>query len=452
MERGGRAAAPLTDRAGAPYYCAMRPRGALLLALLASCQAERITTTPFPTVSFDAHAWSGGTLQLVSGGFESSDSIHIFVAGTRLQVQRLDSVTLVASLPDTTGTFDVRVETAGRVHPAGSVTLHGAVLSSRTEPHPEETAIAWPYGAGTFLAGVGGRLVRVDVSDGTLTPVFADSLFASICGYGPWPAGNDAIVLAGPVPGRAPNAYDYCRLRALRSDGQVLDSFPLWDQSRWGPAIRLPDGSWVVTRNVFGTDVFRRPPGDSLLYVGTVPLYEPWRVAVSPDGRYITAASGFGGTDGLPIISGEQLASPAFVPEVGRSQAAAFSGSGDTLAVQRASTAAPDSVFLLASRTGAVLAAVAAVTEYTDLAFDPGHPWLYAASGDSGGVGVSVAVYDLRTLRVATVLHAAGLSGGLYHNELYLSVDVARRRLNVLLTGVSHSAAPAVGLSFDLLP
>ncbi len=442
----------MAEWAGGPYHGGMRPLGALLLALLASCQADRITTAPFPPVSFDAHAWRGGTLQLVSGGFDSSDSLHILVAGARLPVQRLDSVTLVASLPDTTGTFDVQIETAGRVHLAGSVSLHGAVLSSRSEPLPEGTAMAWPYGTGTFLAGVGGRLVRVDVSDGTLTPMFADSLYARLCGYGPWPAGNDAIVLAGPVPGRAPSVYDYCRLRVLRSDGQVLDSFPLWDQSQWGPAVRLPDGSWAVSRSVWGTEVFRKPPGDSLRYVGTLALYEPWRMVASPDGAYAFAASAFGGTDGLPIISGDNLTSPEFVHQVERSQAAAFSGSGDTLVVQRYSTAGPDSVFVVASRTGEVLAAVPSATEYSDFAFDPGHPWLYAASGDSGGVGVSVSVYDLRTMRVAAALHAGGLGGGLSLTEVYLCVDVGRRRLNVLLTGMSHTSAPGAGVSFDLMP
>jgi hypothetical protein len=424
----------------------------LLMCFQAACHAERITTEDPARPTFDAHVWTGGTLQLASTAFDTSDSIRILLGGTPLPVQRLDSVTLVATLPETTGTFEVGWESRGRVHQGGEVTLHGRLLANRRAPLVDGTAMAWPYGAGTFLAGVGGRLVLVDVFDGGLTPMFADSLYTRSCGFGPWPAGGNAVVLAGPVPGRSPTA-DYCRARVVRgSDGVVIDSFPLYDRSVWWPTVRLADGSWVVNAKRAGTLLYQKIPGGP--YGGftlqtTYALGETWRMVGSPDGVYAFPAVGVGDSTGLPIFRGDRLASLAAVHRVTYSEAAAFSESGDTLAVLQYQG---DTLFVVASRNGDVLAAVPATATYTDLAFDSGRPWLYAASADSGGSGVTVAVYDLRTMRVATTLHARSLTGGLGHPEVYLAVDVWHRRLDVYLTDDSWFTNPGAGFSFDLMP
>jgi hypothetical protein len=424
---------------------------AAVLLVVAACRSP-IYDAVDPVVSITTpRVWVGADIVLTSPAFSGADTLPLVLLGDDILTVRYappDAVRAIA--PRRLGTLELRVGFPGRGPlPFGPVSLHGALVANRLAPVPYATAMAWPYGEGTFLAGVRGRLTKIDVFSGAETPMIADSLYDTSCGWGPWPAGYRALVLPAPVAGTSRGAADHCRLLAVREDGEVFDSLPGASSNFMFPSARLADGSWIRNHAKGGTDLFPRLAGGRYGLLWTAGLLEVWRLIASPDGRYVFGAVANTYTDSLAILRAGGLGAPGLLVGTGGSEAAAFSESGDTLVVHPRFGA---QLLLVRSLDGHVLAAVPDTVAYSDFAFDSGHPWLYAASVDSGGVAISVTVYDLRTLEVATVLHATGSAPPQGAATVYLALDLWHRRLNAFLTDDTGNPNPGAGFSFDLMP
>lgn len=421
------------------------------MLVVAACRSP-VYDAVDPVVSIETpHVWVGADIVLTSLAFFGTDTLPLVLLGDdTLAVRYSPPDTVRAIAPRRLGTFELRVGFPGREPlPFGSVSLHGALVANRLAPVPDATAMAWPYGEGTFLAGVAGRLTRFDVFAGTQTPIFADSLYDRWCGWGPWPAGNRALVLPAPVAGTSRGAANHCRPLAVRQDGEVIDSLPGAYSNFLFPSARLADGSWIRNHAKGGTDLFPKLPGGGYGFLWTAGLLEVWRLIASPDGRYVFGADANTYTDSLAILRAGGLGAPGLLVGTGGSRAAAFSESGDTLVVRPRSGA---QLLLVRSLDGSILATVPTTVEYKDLAFDSGRPWLYAASVDSGNVGISVTVYDLRTMEVATVLRATGSAPPQRAATVYLALDLWHRRLNAFLTDDISNPNPGAGFSFELMP
>lgn len=422
----------------------------ILLAVLTACHADSIYYgVDSPTVEFAHHAWRLGTLRFRSDAFAYDQPWRIRIAGSLPPTVGIDATTLEVTLPDTTGTFEVFAEDGVRSHPIGSLTLHGGLVANRLVPSLDGTAMAWPYGTGTLLYGHRGRLVKVDVSTATETSVFPDLHYTRYCGAGPWPAGGNDVVIAGEVGGWDAGGFPVaCRARAAAPSGAVLDSFPGGDAGFFYPTLRLGAGAWLNNSAESGTRLWSLGADGSWRSTWSAVLGEVWRVVAPPDGSAAFGVEARALDASLGIFHADRLEAPVLLPFVALSVAAAFSPSGDTLAVADWN----DTLHIVESHTGAVVARALWQGAQGDLAFDYERPFLYAARPDSHRTGVVVTVYEVPSMRVLTVLRARGRAPAEGYAYVYLAVDVWRRRLNVLLSDTQPRSGVAAGFSFELTP
>src|SRR5258708_5267801 len=135
----------------------MRHRLSLVLVLLASCQSELTTSAP---VVFDGQGWAGGTLKIASSAFNSPTLPIVLLGNDTLVVQRLDSITVQARVPDTSGTLSLSVAEFGRWTSLGAIVVHGFATSvpiAHIDQVYGSGALPWPESSATFIVRVNGQ-------------------------------------------------------------------------------------------------------------------------------------------------------------------------------------------------------------------------------------------------------------------------------------------------------
>jgi len=434
-----------------------RPRSPLpVLLLLAACGSP-LPVVELPVVRAEAHAWTGGTLLLRSDDFQRAATVRVILAGRSLAQRRLDDSTLSVVLPDTAGIVYGRVELNGTPAAVFWTTLHG-FESSQPLPAIDGHLLAWPYGRGTFVGGIGGpgrsRLHSIDPASGTVTRFLDDSLFDGDCGSpmsGVGPGGGPVLIL----PALATVTSSWCTARSLAStvNWAVVDSFPWTTAAGYRNHVftRLVGGHWVLPYE-HELNLLRRT-GTGYEWIRDEDWVETHRLAASPGGEFAVPIGGTSWTGTpVPLVRDSDIRHPLLLTRIDRPRSAVFTESGDTLFIQRGGrfSRLADSLFVIDTRTGTILSALPAALPYDEMALDIGRPWLYAITPDTLAGGVTLTVYDLRTMEVAAVHHA--VPGRPFHwreGDAFLAVDAFNRRLNAI---VENDVARPVAYTFSLMP
>lgn len=436
----------------------MRGWATAIALLVAACHADRIATEDEP-VSFDADAWSGGTLVVRSAAFRGRDSLPIVMAGAdTLGVTPLGADSVLVRLPDTNGTITVSVRLTSGGDPAtGPVRIHGFAGAS-VGPSVDGPLLPWPGGGAPIaLAFYGGRLVRLDLrfGDGALSPVIPDTGLSSICGHGPMPSAADPALVVISHSGPSGSCGPLIAV-PLSAGGPPPDTGP--PPYYQFPAVHLARGRWLIDykqhlRIVTGSPAAGFVAGPDIL------CGQPWGFAVSPRGDRVAPRGCYVPSPGpgLPVFD---IAGPGvayYLSSMDQSDEAAFSDGGDTLFRSGSRQIPPDWSWetvleAVDATSGRVLASTRLGAASWALTVDPGRPWIYVY-GWSGAEPV-VELFDRGSLaHVATlrVPAAAVDSSLLYYNDYVAVLSPVERRLYVTLRR-SYPQGPIRVLKFDLMP
>lgn len=425
----------------------MRRRLPLLLAVCAACQMDAITTVD-PVVTFDGHVWAGGVLHLSSPAFVSPSLPLVILGNDTLVVQRLDSVTLEARVPDTSGTLALNLDVGHHV-PLGSIVVHG-LLSTHVIGQPVNSFIVpmpWPRSRSTFLVGVPAGYQVVDSRTGSVNPFFPTSRFTTAdCFASPSAAGGDWLVLTTAVPNTL-----QCRSWLVVPAGGAL--VPM-DSLSFRAHGHLVDGTWI---SISQWMISQR---SSIGASSAVNYGEASLIAVSPAGNRGVPLGGrvYGGP--FPLFQAGPKVDSVAVPPSWGSIAAAYDASGDTVYMLGARWVSGGPKLMILDAVGGdtlrtitdSLPAAYHPFPTMDLAVDPLRPWIYVASVDSARL--TLVVYDRASLKVAAMLHAPyGMA--ISYPAVRIALDALGRKLGVVVINQAFWTLDQTGMrvfSFDLLP
>lgn len=417
-------------------------RAAALALCVASCHADRITTEDV-AVTFDLHAWSGGTLVLRSSAFRGGDALPTVMAGAdTLGVRSYGSDSVLVQLPDTNGWLALVVRlSGGRSVRAGSVRVHG-FSDARAGPDVDGAIYPWPgSGAPTALAIQNGRLVKLDFRFNVAGVLLPDTgLNRGQCLRGaPMPsAANPGLIVISPGPGCGPMIAV-----PLIPGIAAPDTGP--PPSYW-PAAHLGRGRWLVNYKYWFQIVTRSPAG-GFVSGPQIPASQPFGFAVSPQGDRVVPVGCYGYDTGVPVFD---PAIPGVAYYLGQQTGgAAFSAEGDTLFV-----IVGDELQAVDATSGTVRRRAPIRTNYprdAGVALDPSRPLVYVAG--EWGDRPFVEVFDRATLALVSTLRAPTglpeLTWFLYGaSQDVLVLSAAERQLYFVL----NSWASTYLLRFELMP
>jgi hypothetical protein len=420
------------------------------VALLAGCRSEGITSTDPPMTLASVEAWSGGTLSLMANGLPFDSGLAVVVAGDTLPLMPLDSNTYLAGpLRDTSGVFDVMLQSGSRSIPLGTVRIRGFI---RARPGPD--LVGWPIRTigslvPTFIASGASGIVRVDLRFGTtqmLVPSASDP--QCIPGFGVGSAlegfvtGGNVFYLGGPVS-------PPCTHLIARTFTALTDTFP----GGSFPAAQLGPGHWVILGGTHQSyQLWQRQPGGGVAQVGAdIACVEPAAALVfSPRGDRVIPPD-CNGTTPVFDVPGFQLAYTIPSNGVG----AAFTPGGDSLFIVGAGYP-PQRLLLLDATDGHQMGAATIPSQPAkgilggpDVMADPVLPWVYVVgwiNGEGPNIGPVVWVYDRRTLALVAEMRAPSsvAAANPYWNGFALMPDPLEHRLYVIdVNGYFGNAPPS---------
>lgn len=418
------------------------------LILLGGCKLEPVTTSDID-VSIPAHVWSGGTMRITSPSFAGGVAPAVILGRDTLPVSRLDSVTLTATVPDTSGQFTVKITIEGRTVALGDVAVHG-FRGLREGLPPLVGARPWPRAGHTVLAFVDSHLVRVDLATGRSGgPLLPDSLADASClgGLGPsYLAG--AVVVAGPA-----TSCERLRTWAFGATYTALDSGP---RAYGWPAAHVGPGRWIVSLKHF-VWFYTQTASGAYTITETTNVEQPWDFLVSPGGDHVLplGAYSLAGTPVFDTQTGSVMYRVAGT-EARQADGGDFTVGGDTLFLGVTEDNRPTySLLVREASSGRALATLPLEGFPGDVVNDPQGPWVYVTA--PGFTESVIQVLDRNTLAfVATLRPPANTvpADSLAHLRGYTIVlDLFARRLLLLKEFFLGGRALRTQLfEFDLMP
>jgi len=425
---------------------------ALLLGA-AGCSADRITTAEAPHVTFDAGAWSGGTLVLRSTAFRGADAAPTVTVGDdTLGMRPFGSDSVLVQLPDTNGWVQLWVHLSdGGGGPIGEVRVHGFAEMIR---YP----IGWfgpvlPWLGETGIGYANGRLSRLYLRTGYTVPLLPDSGADHLwCLDGPMPSVVPGMAVVSHYSGGRCGPLIALPLAGGTAVPDTGPTPPAGGKLDFGPALHLGPGRWLADLGD-GLRFFTGSP--SAGFVASSALVQssdygiPTGFAVSPRGDRVIvfpiwASAGVRVLDPTTLGVAFTLTGAPFVG------GAAFSEDGDTLFVVAVRGHSDQLALLMVDAiSGAVLA-------HTDLhlqtrdAFavtpDPTRPLLYVA-------GSTVEVLDRNTLAPVARLrgHGGVGAGGCDDSSGWAVLGADRQLFYVCLRWSMTSFSVPYGFRIDLI-
>ena len=427
-------------------------------ACRSSVEAMASDTTAYQVTIATSQAWAGGSLVLMSKGFRGADTVPlILLGGDTLAMRYAAPDSLLASLPNTQGHFEVRVGFRGRaITLVGSVDLYGGDSDAWTTTPLAGVPVVWPNRSGTtFLMAADAGVALIDLSLRTIVRVIPDSMIDVSCvnGIGPASGGRIAVVY---------RTFNTCGPNlAVRPDSPsaVPDTGPpRWVQvnSEVRFLVRLGAGHWLAAYHHGVESEFRDSTGAWLIPATAYHVEEPYRAVISPSGDRAVVLGYDGGTQkGLPVW-GPTSREPLYMVNVANHLwGAQFSDDGDTLFIAGWAQGA-DTLVLAALKAsdGTVLRSAGCPTNGFDLAnlvLDPGRPWFYLVGHTDGyPYQLKVRVVDRATL---TLVGTFGKVATFYNGDAYPILSAAERKLYVVDNcSFCYPAAPQHVFTFDLMP
>ncbi len=424
---------------------------AALAALPVSASCNNPVDAVDPVVRIEtALAWSGSQVVLTSPNLTGADTLPLVVIGAdTVPARYLAPDSLVAAAPDTQGRFDVWLGFRGRaLFPVGSVQLKGGFSGWQSIGSIGGYPLPWPaIGRGTFLSAHSTGLALVYPMTGSTTTQLPTSVFDPACINGPGPASGGRIAVVGTGCSSA---------MAVRSDSPDVapDTGPPM-ASGYRFAAQLASGKWLVAYH-HGVRNLTRIAG-AWEEDTTVPyhLEEPYNVVVSPRGDRAVVLAFDGWGVGIPVFSPTSAAPAYLLRGFFALWGAQFSDDGDTLYVVGPPVAGqPPVLKALAASDGTVLRSAPAWSGTTNLALDPGRPWLYLVGHDAAYPRPpAVAVVDRATFdQVAYLVGDAGPLSGYLASDAYPMLDAVRRKLYLVDSCAFCSLGDVRIFAFDLIP
>jgi hypothetical protein len=439
-------ATALTQWRGVP--CAWLAALTLAAAVLAACTTDP-TTTVTPTVTANAHAWSGESFVLRSRSFVGPDSLPTVTIGPRiLTVQSFGGDSVVVQLPDTNGAVSllVALRSSPRALPL-SVVVHG-YRGIADGPRVDGDPYPWPGGgAPTALAFQDGRLVLLDYRTNSAGPLTADTNLGSPCNSQPVPSALAGLVVVAP---RSGNVCGQVVAVPVTSGAGPADTG--WALGTYRPTAHLGVRAWLIGDP--GYLDWRRPGDSGFLMLNC----EAGRMVMSPRGdRVVPLCYG-----SAPVVDTRSPGVAYSVTTFRWLDAAEFTAGGDTLFLAGGDSAGTAMVLAVDALTGREIArAQSGAGESTALAADPIRPWLYVWSLRPGPVWY-VDVLDRGTLshvaalRVPSPAVAAGPAAAFATGYWTLILSPVERVLYATLdneaAASAQAAKPTWVLKFDLMP
>jgi hypothetical protein len=397
-------------------------------------------------------AWPDGKLLIVSGGLVGrTDVPEVRLDTLRLAVARVDDSTMSADLPDTSGSFALRLLYRGRQR-VGSVTLVGFAGHTETValtgwPHPEAP------GSPIVIAATESSLVRLDLRTGAAADL--GIRHSGSCAISPGPSYRDSVIVAQALAGTTCESPMGWR---VEPSAALVDSFALYPYPADRLWAELAPGIWLRTAH-----------HDLTIYTGgQVTLFEQLeegeRVILSPD-RSRAVVLTTNAQNQVPMLL-TAAGTVAFRLPLLSTEAVAFAPSGDTIfaAGYTAFTIGqPERLMAVSAATGAVLMQRDdALPQLWDLVLDPDAPWVYgvgAEPADTSGPYWQpvILVFDRHTLqplgRIRPPPTAACVSG--LCGQVGLAIDAGARRayaFDIEGWGSSFFNTPTTIFSFELVP
>ena len=426
----------------------------LTVVMSAACSAEPTRQSDAVITASSDSAWSGGEVDLTSTAFTGADSLpRVMLATHLLAVTRLGPSSVRVLLPDTTGSFTLRVTFHdGRTQDAATVTLGGG-LSHWFQGAPLSGNPVRIPGTTRLLGNGEHGLVWFDVPTGTASAALPDSAHEPACAYSPGLSTVPGIVIGVRHP-NPPAPFGVCKTYAWQIEPTlaVVDSTPAY--GAWALA-HAGNGRWVVGGKHF---TYRCTP---LGCPASRQSEEPEEFAISPDGSRVFPVLAWDFTTATAVYDATSDTIAYELPQLRHINGVGFSANGDTAFVAGLAPGSTDTVFLYAinSRTGSVFREGRLPGGYPELmAVDPDHPWLYmvdiARPPYLYGRPV-IRVIDRHELRQVAILRGPAGTPPITNNLVMLPViSPSERRIYVV--GLNNWTPPATNPSdvfvFALLP
>lgn len=350
----------------------------ILLLSVAACSDPATARDDFEARVSSPHAWSGGSVEIVSTDFGDSALPDVVIAGDTLVAERLDDTTLRVDIPSLKyGTYPVLLVGTGFEKIIGDVVVHG-FIESKPMPGIVGYPMVWPPTGlnPTVLTNQGNHLAFIDLRTGA-SFAFPDSVHDTNCADGPGPTYQ----------------WDRVLLAALRMSangvGCVFDAWILSSD------LKLTLLDTAVTYGSLGSEIspsvsMSVGAHDIWTTGGTAPFtgrYEDTRnIRLCPKANIATIVASFTHDNGLPFFDGTTGGLRFAVPELSSGDGAAFTSGCDTVYVAGRDRTDANTVLIgLTTADGQVFRADTLPTTSSDVALDPTGRWLFLASYSNAG-------------------------------------------------------------------